>query len=124
MPVSAKERERLNTMRKLPVYFLSAGVLFAASQAFALPTAGEPVLSIPFANEINRFETIDNRHVLVAVGERRRRDAPADAWTGGLAWRLAKVAELAYALDLGSSPLWGWGFESPLSHQSRSTSIG
>ena len=29
----------------------------------------------------------------------------------------AKVAELAYALDLGSSPLWGWGFESPLSHQ-------
>src|SRR5215210_6247832 len=33
---------------------------------------------------------------------------------GGLA---AKVAELVYALDLGSSPeRSGWGFESPLSH--------
>ena len=33
---------------------------------------------------------------------------------GGLA---AKVAELVYALDLGSSPgKPGWGFESPLSH--------
>ena len=31
---------------------------------------------------------------------------------------LAKVAELVYALDLGSSPeRSGWGFESPLSHQ-------
>ena len=30
----------------------------------------------------------------------------------------AKVAELVYALDLGSSPeRSGWGFESPLSHQ-------
>ncbi len=35
----------------------------------------------------------------------------------------AKVAELVYALDLGSSPeRSGWGFESPLSHQERTTS--
>ncbi len=34
-------------------------------------------------------------------------------------WRLARVAELADALDLGSSPVKGWGFESPLSHDSR-----
>ena len=33
---------------------------------------------------------------------------------------LAKVAELVYALDLGSSPeRSGWGFESPLSHQTK-----
>ena len=30
----------------------------------------------------------------------------------------AKVAELVYALDLGSSLLVGWGVESPLSHHS------
>ncbi len=35
----------------------------------------------------------------------------------------AKVAELVYALDLGSSPFMGWGFESPLSHQLPSTGI-
>src|SRR6185295_9965061 len=36
---------------------------------------------------------------------------------GGLT---AKVAELVYALDLGSSPeKSGWGFESPLSHSRR-----
>ena len=37
---------------------------------------------------------------------------------------LAKVAELVYALDLGSSPeRSGWGFESPLSHQTMRTTF-
>src|SRR5215813_2454076 len=37
---------------------------------------------------------------------------------------LAKVAELVYALDLGSSPeRSGWGFESPLSHQMMRTTL-
>ncbi len=29
---------------------------------------------------------------------------------------IARVAELVDALDLGSSGLWLWGFDSPLSH--------
>ena len=37
---------------------------------------------------------------------------------------LAKVAELVYALDLGSSPeRSGWGFESPLSHQDHEANL-
>jgi hypothetical protein len=35
--------------------------------------------------------------------------------------RFARVAELADALDLGSSGLRPWGFESPLSHSLRPT---
>src|SRR5690606_12559660 len=53
---------------------------------------------------------------IAASGLRRARPAVAAPCPG----RWAEVAELADALDLGSSPEEsGWGFESPLSHQSR-----
>ncbi len=64
--------------KPLPVLLLSvsAGIVsfsmpFAIPEAFALPTAGEPVAMIPYANEITRFETIDNQHLLVSVDPER-----------------------------------------------------
>ena len=39
-----------------------------------------------------------------------------NAVSDGVTAQIARVAELADALDLGSSVLWTWGFESPLSH--------
>ena len=55
-------------------FFLSAsaGILcLCMPQAFALPTVGEFVANIPYANEINRFEAIDNQHLLVSVDPER-----------------------------------------------------
>ena len=58
--------------KSLPSRLLVAGFLtFAAAQTFALPSVGEPVFSIPFANEITRFERIDNQHLLVSVDPKR-----------------------------------------------------
>lgn len=64
--------------KSLPVLLLSvsAGIgsfcmPFVIPEAFALPTIGEPVAMIPYANEITRFETIDNQHLLVSVDPER-----------------------------------------------------
>ena len=60
--------------------------------------------------------------ILPSAVEGEPRPHAGDPGRGGLPEDLtAKVAELVYALDLGSSPeRSGWGFESPLSHQIQS----
>jgi hypothetical protein len=61
---------------------LAALLTLIASQALALPPAqpdpsallqvGEPVASIPTADEVRDFELLDEAHVMVSAGEEKR----------------------------------------------------